>query len=434
MSRLAPLKEVLAALGKHGLQTAEVYAKSGRSRHLEVSVRGEVITFNEEAGWAVRAGDERCSFFAAAAGEPRADHPWPEPDGLPLELPPARTPAAWSEPADLDQPLVGEREGLALLDGLRRDVEGELAGSRLLAARLTDGASESRLASSRGVEASWRSRVATLELEAAGPSGALASLVVVAGSARGLEPRAAARRMVDVLTVAAGAAPERDRGEMLLAPPVAARLLAGLLPLLVGEEAEARCRPFADPLGRLAGDGWTVVDDGRLAGGALAAPVDGEGVPTREVTLVDGGRLTQPLVPWWRAAKASEAAGCVRRASWRDMPRPGPSHLYIRPDPGVAVAPLASGLARGYYLIDAPAPGRFDFAGDRFSLPVRGFRMASGRVRAPVAGARLGGSISGLLRGLKARGRDLAFLPLEGAMIGAPTLLFTGMEIAGEER
>jgi len=68
--------------------------------------------------------------------------------------------------------------------------------------------------------------------------------------------------------------------------------------------------------------------------------------------------------------------------------------------------------------------------GDFFSLPVSGFALRDGRARSPVARAQLSGSISSLLRGIKARGRDLAFLPA-GGLIGAPTLLATGIEISG---
>jgi predicted Zn-dependent protease len=79
-------------------------------------------------------------------------------------------------------------------------------------------------------------------------------------------------------------------------------------------------------------------------------------------------------------------------------------------------------------LIDVTGPGRFDLAADRFSLPVCGFAVQSGRASAPVAGARLCGGISAFLKGVAGVGRDLTFHPLDG-MIGAPTVLAAGLEL-----
>ena len=84
------------------------------------------------------------------------------------------------------------------------------------------------------------------------------------------------------------------------------------------------------------------------------------------------------------------------------MPRPGPTHLYIRPHPQVAVSTLLGALARGYYLLDTTGAGRFDLEGDRFAIPVCGFAVTSGRASAPVARAWLCGAIGGFLRGVEA--------------------------------
>jgi predicted Zn-dependent protease len=147
--------------------------------------------------------------------------------------------------------------------------------------------------------------------------------------------------------------------------------------------------------------------------------------------LIEAGEFRQPLLAWHQARAGEAAAGCARRASWRDLPAPGPTHLYVRPRPGAAVAGLLAAVVRGYYLLDAPAAGLFDFDADRFALPVRGFAVSGGRAVAPVGGAVLTGGISALLRGVAAVGRDLAFFPLDG-MIGAPSLLLTGLELQKE--
>lgn len=449
-----PLERVLEALADRGLPVAEVYAKRGRSRVVEEASVGISVSYHREEGWAVRAGDDRRSLFAAGTGPPDPAGPggtWPEADGDALALPDpealdlAAAPA-WREPPDLDAPLLGEREAVGLLSTLREELAAELRGARLLTIRLADGASEweiaSRPESAAGVRASARSRGAFLRVEAvlAEGRGTTAAVELAARSARSFDPRAVGRRLADRLAVAArGSAPERDRGELVLAPPVAARLLAGLSLLFVGGRGRELARRLEDRDGRLGSAAVTVIDDGRLPGGVLAAPVDGEGLPTAAVSLVEEGVYRQPLLPWWEGAEARRGRGrsrpsaCMRRPGWRDLPHPGPSHLYLAPDPETAPTSLLAGVARGYYLLDADGPPALDLAGGRLALPVVGFALSrtskGGRATAPLAGAVLEGGIGSFFRGVAAAGRDLAFFPLAGGMVGSPTLLVTGMEI-----
>lgn len=439
LTMTAPLlQEVMTSLIRRGLPEVEVFAKKGRSRRLETTPFTETSVFSQEQGWAVRAGDPRRSFFALGTGEPSPDWPWPDPTGRPIRLPEPEPAAAapWTEPSDFEAPLVGEREGLKLLESLGKELASELPGARLLRAALEDGSSESELVNSRGLRARFRSRVATLYLEAAGPGrpAASASVYLAAREARRFHPPALARRLADRLAVTAqGAPPDRDRGEFLLAPPVVARLLCGLLPLLVGPRAGVLVAGLRDRRGRIGSDALTLIDNGRLPGGALEAPVDGEGMPTREVALVEEGVFRQSLLTWWQSEShpgAGAPSGCMRRPGWRDLPMPGPTHLYLRPDPRIPVASLLGSMSHGYYLIDVTGGGSFDLAGGTFALPVCGFAVEGGRASAPVSRAWLCGGITDLLQGIAGVGRDLNFLPL-GGMIGAPTVLVTGLELRG---
>ena len=425
------LDDVLRALLRRHLTDAEVYVKRGRSRRLELTPVTEASSTSHERAWAVRAGNRRGSFFVAATGDLTPDGPWPEPAGRGLELPEPEAVPAWNEPSDFDTPLIGEREGLKLLESLGRELASELPKARVLRSVLEDGSSEAEIASSRGIRVRTRNRIATLYLEAALPGrpAAMASLYVAAREPRRFHPPALARRLADRLAVAtSGAPPGRSTGEILLAPSVATRLLAGILPLLVGPGPGSR---MVGARGRIGSDRVTLIDNGRLAGGAFEAPVDGEGVPTREVVLVEEGLFRQPLLAWWQEGAAhGQPSGCTRRPGWRDLPSPGPTHLYLKPEPRVPVASLLGAVNQGYYLIDTTGPGRFDLAADRFILPVCGIAVEAGRASAPVANALLCGGIGAFLKGIAGVGRDLTFHPLDG-MIGAPTVLAMGLEIVG---
>ena len=490
-----PADDLLRALVRRGLTEAEVLIKRGRSRRLEIGLGHEVATFSQERAWAVRASSRRASLFAAGSGDaPGADlargrgggrvaarpggaapgapeapaaggiaADWPEASGRPFRLPEPAAAPPWNEPSDLAAPLLGESEGLRLLESLGRELAAELPGARLLHAALEDGSSESELVNSRGLRVRFRRRLATLHLEAAGPGrpGGAASLYLAEREARRFHPAILARRLADRLAVTAtgspavrgeaegsggdnggrggpggagaaglGAGALASGGTMLLAPAVAAALLAALLPLLVGPEAAARQAPLRDRRGRIGSAHLTIVDNGRLPGGALECPVDGEGVPTGEAMLVEAGIYRQPLLAWWQAdgAAAGAATGCSRRPGWRDLPRPGPTHLYLRPEPRVAVAALLAEIRQGHYLLEPTGPARYDAVADRFLLPVCGLAIAGGRATAPVAAACLCGSASALFKGLAGVGRDLSFLPLDG-MIGSPSLLVNGLEL-----
>lgn len=431
MKNRTDIPSVLDQLTGDGWPEVEVYHKVGRSRILRLGPGSHTTSLQEEEGWAARAGDSRRSFFYAASGPPRADTPWPEADGLGLRLPSARVVPRWTAPVDLDVPLIGENEARALLDGLGRALDTELSGARLTTAILEDGSSESLLLSSREIEARVRRRAASLYLEALATGIQPVSLSVVAREARGLNPLSIARRLVDRLLIARkGQSPLRDRGEFLLAPTVVIRLLSALGELWVGPDAHHKTSNLIHRNGKVGCASFTLIDDGRLPGGLFDAPVDGEGQPCREVRLVEEGLFRQPLLTWWQETTSrGRASGCCQRASWRDLPRPGVTHLYVKPDPAIGVARLLGEIQRGYYLLDCEGAPRVDVEDNRFAMPVCGFAIEAGQATSSVSRAWLCGSLSSFFGGILDVGRDLTFLPALGGMVGSPSLRVRGLEL-----
>jgi PmbA protein len=421
--------EVLDSLRDGGLPVVEVYGKEGRGRRHALEAGFIQTQSRREQGWAVRAGDRHCSLFAAGVGLPTTDYAWPNPDGYALNLPEPGPSSRWQEPADFEAPLIGEVEARELFAGIARTLDRELPGARLSLACLDEGSAESVLVSSTGIDVDWRQRMAYLRLEAEW-RGARVEAERSERAARLFHPVALARLLADRLVVLEdGTSPDKDRGEFVLAPAVGARILASLEPILIGEGAAERARRVLEGAGRgTSGSKFTVVDDGALAQGLLTAPVDGEGVPQGRRVLVERGSYRAPIREWRFTKPGEPIHGCIRRSSWRDIPRIGASHLFIDSDPECPAGDLIAGVTRGYYLVEVTGQPRVDWSTGRLSVPVCGFHLARGQAKAPLAGAWFETTVSGLFRSVQGAARDLAFLPL-GAMVGSPSLLVSGPEI-----
>lgn len=413
------LAEIAQPLNALGLTDVEAYGKRGRTRRCGLSPGQEVNILQQELGWAVRASGKNSSLFCCGSGQFRKDT-WPSPDGYPVRLPAGGSTPAWREPPGFDVPLAVEHEAREILEACRSELERELPDARLIRGVLEDGESQSTIESSLGVRATMGQRLATLRLEAA-LGEHLVTDYSAARSARAFNPRALARRLVDRLLIRAnGVRGHRDRADMILAPRVAVRVLASLLPLLVsrGGSLGAVSWRVGEQVVSTAVD---IVDDGALAEGMASSPVDGEGVPTGRVVLLEKGVSKASL-------DDSARFGCVRRASYRDVPAPGPSHLFVLPDPNASPPRLLEEIARGYYLVEPQGAGYFDLEADRYSLPVGGYSVRAGRATNPISRATISGQLSALLGGIMTVGRDLAFFP-RGTMLGSPSLLVRGIEL-----
>ncbi len=412
----------------------EIYEKRGRSRLFQIDERGETSLQTHESGWAMRGGDRHGSFFLAGSGELPPDPRWPEPTPHPLTLPPALPATPFFLSPASGAPLATESEGFALLNGVARELARELPGARAARLRLEEGVSDAALVSTRGVTARVRQRATLLRVEV--ESGAVGlEAEFVARSPAELKPLALARRLVDrALALAAPARPREAlpaARRLLLAPPLAARLLEALAPRFVGSAARERLAALLDGEGRLGSPQLSIVDDGAFSGAPLAAPCDGEGVPSRAVAIVERGKFAAPLLAWWESDEPDdprEASGCSLRASWRDVPRRGTTQIYIVPEDKVTVADLLSELRQGAYLLAPEGGVQVDADGDSFSVAVSGFVLEAGRAAGGLGACRLHGRFGDWLRGIRVVARDLAFVPGVG-LFGSPTLLVEGLAL-----
>ncbi|MEM6701430.1 MAG: metallopeptidase TldD-related protein [Acidobacteriota bacterium] len=435
------LEEAAAATAR--LQSAasttsriETYLKKGRSRTFSLEPAASVV-HSDELGWAVRVHAEREAGFGCGSGTPRM--PALSAGAAPLALPTLEeTQARVSLPPvrDLDAPLLSEGEGLAWLRSVAERLKDELPGARLLRGVLEDGASLGVVASSEGVTASYRHRVATLKLEAVGadPQYGGVFLAASARSARSFVASSVARRLADRLAIAeSGISPEASTCRAVLSPEVAAAVLESLAPIFVGPEHWSIARSLAGSEARWGVSELSLIDDPHLTEGLLPQARDGEGVPTQRTVLVDRGRLRQPILgrgdEEFAEVDGLPLSGCRYRHSYRALPEASPSHLFLRHERAASVSQLVGELGGGYYFIDVTGPVRRHFSEGWLEVPVCGFQVRGQRATAQVRGARLRLDLRHVFHSILGAGRDLRFRPRRGC-IGSPSLLVEGVEVA----
>jgi PmbA protein len=183
----------------------------------------------------------------------------------------------------------------------------------------------------------------------------------------------------------------------------------------------------------IASEAVRLVDDPRLPGGFGSAPADGEGLPTRRVSLIEDGRLRGYLHDTFSHHKLSRprtgagVPGNTIRHSYDSPPQIGTMNLVLLPgtDPPDALAERArSGVwvkeVMGLHTVDP-------ITGD-FSLGASGLRIERGRPGGPVDRMALSGNLLELLRGIEAVGSDLKLFTGGG---GAPSVLLGEVSVAG---
>jgi TldD protein len=178
-----------------------------------------------------------------------------------------------------------------------------------------------------------------------------------------------------------------------------------------GLEADAvqkRASVYAGKLGEQLAEPWLIAyDDGRKPGEWGSDGIDDEGTPTRQTTVIEGGRLASYLYDLLRARKDGVAStGNGRRESFRHLPIPRMTNTYF--GPGNATRDeLIEGTEQGLYAVSfgggqvEPATGDFVFGVSE------GYLIENGKVTSPVRGATLIGSGLEALRAIDGVAADL---------------------------
>jgi PmbA protein len=220
------------------------------------------------------------------------------------------------------------------------------------------------------------------------------------------------------------------QGHAILRNSVVAELVEFLAASFSAEEIAKGRSMLAGKLGqRLFSEHVTLIDDGLLAGGYATSPFDGEGVPSSQTTLVDGGIAAAALYDVYYGRKeGKEPTGSSQRGI-KAPPSIGFSNLYLkagRKTPAKLLE-LFTGISRGILITDLMGVHTANPVTGDFSLGASGLLVENGRVTRPVRGFAVAGNVLEVFRRMTDIGNDLRFF----GNVGAPSVRVSELAVSG---
>ncbi|MBU8922024.1 MAG: TldD/PmbA family protein [Bacteroidales bacterium] len=197
---------------------------------------------------------------------------------------------------------------------------------------------------------------------------------------------------------------------------------------LSGEMVVKGTTVLAGKLGRkIAADILTLTDDPILEGGCFNARFDDEGVARNTYRLIEGGVLSGFLHNSWTARKSGHpnSANAVR-GSYKDLPSPGASNLFVQPGDRTLDEMLAD-TDRGIYIQSVMGMHTADPISGDFSVGIAGLGIEGGKRSGAVSEMTISGNILDLLGGVVEVGREIVFI----GTYGAPPVLIEGLSVSG---
>jgi PmbA protein len=229
-----------------------------------------------------------------------------------------------------------------------------------------------------------------------------------------------------------GAAPV-DSGcyRVLLKPFAMCDLLSAFAPMFSADQAQKGCSLLANKEGQsIANEMITLWDDpfDPIAPRAF----DGEGTPCRKKAIIESGVLKTLLHNLKTAKKAGvESTGNASRRSAASAV--GVSPTVFRLEPGrLSFEELLLELGTGLVIseLEGLHAGVDAVSGD-FSLKAAGFLVENGAIVRPVSNITVAGNFASMMQDVAGVGSDLRFGMPQGGYFGSPSVLVSGLSVAG---
>jgi PmbA protein len=174
------------------------------------------------------------------------------------------------------------------------------------------------------------------------------------------------------------------------------------------------------------GANLTVIDDGTIPGGFGTRPFDGEGVPTRRTTVIEGGELKSYLMNSYTARKLGLATTGNASRGLAGTPGIGNGNFFLQPGEK-SPEEIIRGIKQGLLVTEFLGFGVNLVTGD-FSRGASGLWIENGEIAYPVEEITVAGNLREMFSNLAEIGNDLIWR----GSVACPTLRIEGMTVAGE--
>ncbi len=170
-----------------------------------------------------------------------------------------------------------------------------------------------------------------------------------------------------------------------------------------------------------------IIDDGTMPWGAGTSPVDDEGVPVRNKTLISNGILKGFIHNTYSAKKDGiKSTGNAVRGSSKGLAGIGATNLYLKANKENSGNGLTKSLSKGALILGAMGIHTANPVSGDFSIGISGLWIENGEAVYPFKEAVISGNILDMFRRVEATGNDLKFY----GNTGSPSLLIGEMDIS----
>ena len=252
---------------------------------------------------------------------------------------------------------------------------------------------------------------------------------------RRLDPRMAGSHAAVKAAALVGARPcKTGKYTLVLDREVAAALLSTVAQALSADAVLKGRSVFAGRLGSSVGsEKLALVDDGLHSDGAATCPFDGEGIPQQRTTLIEHGVLESYLYDHRSAQREggdARSTGNAIRASYRALPRVGPSNLVVSGGEG-SLEELLRRVDRGLYVESlAGLHSGVNPVSGEISLGISGRLIENGVPSQPVREVTIATDFGTLLRNVCDLAGDLRWIPFYGSVL-TPSIVVEGVTVSG---
>ena len=218
---------------------------------------------------------------------------------------------------------------------------------------------------------------------------------------------------------------------VLLKPFAMGDLLSAFASMFSADEAQKGCSLLAGKEGQTIANPLITIWDDPFDPVAPRA-FDGEGTPCVKKAIIENGTLKTLLHNLKTAKKASvESTGNASRRSAASSVGIAPTVFRVEPGT-LGFDALLRELGTGLVIseLEGLHAGVDAVSGD-FSLKAAGFLVENGAIVRPVSNITIAGNFVSLMKDVVAVGSDLRFGMPQGGYFGSPSILVSGLAVAG---